>query len=189
MESHNLISSNTVTLSIVFYIFTSRNPGQETKSNQMGALHSHTPTSSDEGLLKTSSRSSFKPTAHDNLLWHRTLFAVRNSAGDEKPVPFLADRYIPLHTELVPLLSEGHLLLREKIISSCTNWVTRKRNSPTSTSTSSVPYTSFQSPGYAPSHQSSSHLLHPSKLQRSWKPYDFRRPRGETIQAFPHVRV
>ena len=37
---------------------------------------------------KTSSHASFKPTAHDNLLWHWTLFEVRDSAVDWKPVPF-----------------------------------------------------------------------------------------------------
>ena len=44
---------------------------KEQKGNQM-----------DEGVLRTSSHASIKPNAHNNLLWHWTLFEVRNSAAD-----------------------------------------------------------------------------------------------------------
>ena len=50
---------------------------KEQKGNQM-----------DEGVLRTSSHASIKPIAHNNLLWHWTLFEVRDSAADWKPVPF-----------------------------------------------------------------------------------------------------
>ena len=61
----------------LYFISESKSQGHETEGNQM-----------HEGVLKTFSHANFKPTAHDNLLWHWTLFEVRDSAVDEKPVPF-----------------------------------------------------------------------------------------------------
>ena len=71
------ITSDTFTSFHCFSFLSPSVQAKEQKGNQM-----------EEGVLKTSSHASFKPAAHDNLLWHWTLFEVGDSAVDEKPVPF-----------------------------------------------------------------------------------------------------
>ena len=88
----------------------------------------------DEGVLKTSSHASFEPTAHDNLLWHWTLFEVRDSTVEEKPVPFwpTTASHSTLswcHSSVKGTCSCHNLMRtpnREKILLHCTIWVPRK---------------------------------------------------------------
>ena len=107
----------------LYFISESKSPGHETEGNQM-----------DEGVLKTSSHANFKPSAHDNLLWHWTLFEVGDSAVDEKPVPFwpTTASHFTLswcHSSVKGTCSCHDLMRtpkREQILLHCTIWVTRK---------------------------------------------------------------